>query len=65
MITFSVDILTVAVIVCMLMCVILIPLGERDVRDNKEYKALRKKYDKLEENYMELMDVFEQMTDES
>lgn len=66
MISFSVDILTVTVIVCMLLCVIIIPLGERDARDNEDYKALKRKYKKLEKNYMRLLDVFEKIeTDES
>ena len=56
----QIDIVSLFFIVCMLMCLIIIPLGEKGPSD-KEYKALKKKYKQQKKEYLELMDVFERI----
>lgn len=59
----TIDIVTLAFIVCMLLCIIIVPLGEG--HSEAEYMELKRKYEQQREAYLKLIDVFEKVeTDE-
>lgn len=56
----EIDIVSLFVILSMLMCVIIIPLGERGHSED-DYRALKRRYKKQQKAYLELIDVFEKV----
>ena len=56
----TIDFITLMMIACMFALILLIAIFDNDYRDDREYRKLKKKYDKLKESYLELMNAFEQ-----
>ena len=54
----EIDIVSLVVIFCILLCIIVIPLGEKGHSED-DSRALKRKYNRQRKAYLELIDVFE------
>lgn len=62
----QVDIVTLFFLMAMFISAIVVIIGEYNITDTKKYKELRRRYRRLQREYMKLMDVLEEVeTEES